>query len=117
MSRFLRRDDRGVGSEWEMNSWEGYQIGLEFVEIDIESSVEAERTGDAGNYLGNQAVQVGEGWRGNSEVASTDVVDGLVVNHEGAVDVLERSVGSQDRVVLQSVVRCGECWSVLAKIS
>jgi len=40
MSRFLRRDDRGVGSEWEMNSWEGYQIGLEFVEIDIESSVE-----------------------------------------------------------------------------
>jgi hypothetical protein len=31
--------------------------------------------------------------------------------------VLERSVGSQDRVVLQSVVRCGECWSVLAKIS
>ena len=32
-------------------------------------------------------------------VPATDVVDGLVVNHEGAVGVLERRVRRQDRVV------------------
>ena len=35
----------------------------------------------------------------NSEVATADVVDGLVVDHEGAVGVLKSGVGGEDRVV------------------
>jgi hypothetical protein len=35
----------------------------------------------------------------NAEVPSADVVDGLVVDHEGAVGVLEGGVGGENGVV------------------
>ena len=35
----------------------------------------------------------------NIKVSSTDVIDGLIVNHEGTVRVLQGGVGGQDRVV------------------
>jgi hypothetical protein len=73
--------------------------GLELVQVDIERSVETERGGDARNDLGNDPVKVLESGRLDSEVLAADVVDRLVVNEEGAVDVLERSVGREDRVV------------------
>ena len=44
-------------------------------------------------------IQVGVGWALNVEVATADVVDGLVVDHEGTVGVLQGGVGGQDRVV------------------
>ena len=75
---------------------------MEFVQIDVEGTIEAERTGDARNDLSDQPVQVGEGRRGDAEVAAADVVNGLIVNHEGAVDMLEGGVGGQNGVVLQS---------------
>ena len=47
----------------------------------------------------NEPVQIGVGWPLNIQVATADVIDGLVVNHEGAVRVLQCGVSSQDRVV------------------
>lgn len=49
--------------------------------------------------LGDQAVQVLVVGALDAEVASANVVDGLVVNHEGAVGVLKGGVGGQDGVV------------------
>lgn len=49
--------------------------------------------------LSNQAVQVLVVWSFNAQVAATNVVDGLVVNHEAAVTVLQCGVGGQDGVV------------------
>lgn len=49
--------------------------------------------------LSNESVQVLVVWSLNPEVASADVVDGFVVNHETAVRVLEGSVCGKDRVV------------------
>lgn len=49
--------------------------------------------------LGNQAVEVLVVGALKAEVATADVVDGLVVHHEGAVGVLERGVRREDRVV------------------
>lgn len=49
--------------------------------------------------LSNQAVQVLVVGTLNAKVATADVVDGFVVDHEGAVGVLKSGVGSQDRVV------------------
>jgi hypothetical protein len=49
--------------------------------------------------LSDQAVQVLVVGTLNAEVAAADVIDGLVVNHEGAVGVLEGGVGGEDRVV------------------
>ena len=58
-----------------------------------------ERSGDGGDNLSDQTVQVGVRWPFNVEVATADVVDGLVVDHEGAIGVLQGGVGRQDRVV------------------
>ena len=49
--------------------------------------------------LGNQAVQVLVVGALKTEVSAADVIDGLVVDHEGAVRVLEGGVGRQDGVV------------------
>jgi hypothetical protein len=49
--------------------------------------------------LSDQAIQVLVVWQLDSEIALANVVDGLVVNHETAVRVLQGGVGRQDRVV------------------
>ena len=49
--------------------------------------------------LSDQSVQVLVVRSLDAEVAAADVVDGLVVDHEGAVGVLKGSVGSKDGVV------------------
>ncbi len=82
-----------------MNPGIRHQIGLELIEIHIESSIESERSGDGGNDLSDQTVEVGVGGTFDVQVAATDVVDGLVVDHEGAVGVLQGGVGGQDGVV------------------
>lgn len=47
----------------------------------------------------HESVQVGVGWSLNVQVSSADIVDGLVINHESTVRVLQGGVGGQDRVV------------------
>ena len=49
--------------------------------------------------LGDEAVQVLVVGALNAEVPAADVVDGLVVDHEGAVGVLKGGVGGEDGVV------------------
>ena len=79
--------------------WVGNQVGLELREIHIKSSIKPERGGDGGHNLADQTVEVGVGWSLDVQVAAADVVDGLVVHHEGAVSVLQGGVGGQHRVV------------------
>jgi len=45
--------------------------------------------------LGYYAIQVEIGWEVNVEVALANVVDGFVVDHEGAVGVLQGGVRGQ----------------------
>lgn len=109
-------DDGRVGGEREVDSREGHQVGLEFVQIDVQGTVESQGSGDRGDNLGDQPVQVGVGGRLDTQVSSTDVVDAkrgsavrlfqgttpysrFVVNHERTVRVLQGGVGGQDRVV------------------
>ena len=47
----------------------------------------------------DQTVQVGVRWAFDIQVTSAQVVDGFVVDHEGAVGVLQRGMRGQDRVV------------------
>ena len=68
-------------------------------EIYVESSVKPQRCSDRRHDLSDQSVQIGVGRALNIEIPAADIVDGLVVDHEGAVGVLQGGVGSQDRVV------------------
>ena len=46
MVGLLSRDDRGVGSQGEVDSWVGHQVGLELSEIDVEGTIESEGGSD-----------------------------------------------------------------------
>ena len=93
------RNDRGVGDQREVDAGIGHQIRLELGQIHVESAVETQRGRDGRHNLTNQTVQVGVRGAFNVQVATADVVDGFVVDHESAVRVLQSSMGSQNRVV------------------
>jgi len=47
----LCRDQRGVGSEREMDAGVGHQVGLELVQVHVQGSLETQRGGDGGDHL------------------------------------------------------------------
>jgi len=95
----LGGDDGSVGRKHEMDSWVGHEVGLELSDIDVKGTVESEGGSERGDDLGDQSVEVGVGGSLNVEVSAADVVDGLVVEHDGDVGVLEEGVGGEDGVV------------------
>ncbi|KAI1238770.1 hypothetical protein IHE44_0011857 [Lamprotornis superbus] len=95
----VRGDDGGVGDQREVDARVGHQVGLEFCQVHVQGSIEAQRGRDGGHDLADEAVQVGVGGALDGQVAAADVVDGLVVHHEGTVRVLQRGVRGQDGVV------------------
>jgi len=95
----LGRDDWGVGGQHEVDTWVWHQVGLELSDIDVEGTVESEGGSEGGDNLGNESVQVGVGWALDIEVAAADIVDGLVVEHDGNIGVLEEGVGGEHGVV------------------
>ena len=46
-----------------------------------------------------QSVEVGVGWPLDVKVPATDIVDGLIVDHEGTIGMLQSSVSGEDGVV------------------
>merc|ERR1712024_40829 len=94
-----------------MNPWVGHQVGLELCKIHVESSIEAQRGSDRGDDLADQTVDVGVGGSVNIQITTANVVDSLIVGHEGTVGVFQCCVGRQDRVVRlhhgSGHLRCG----------
>jgi hypothetical protein len=72
---------------------------LELSQVHIESTVEAERSSDGRYDLSNEPIEIGVSWALNVEVPTADVINGLVVDHEGAVGMFQCGVGCQDGVV------------------
>ena len=95
----LSGDNGGIVGQGEMDAGVGDQVGLELGQINVESTLKTEGGSDGGNNLADEAIEVNVGWALNVEVLAADVVDGLVVNQEGDVNVLEGGVGGQDGVV------------------
>jgi hypothetical protein len=95
----LGRDDGRIGDERVVDAGVGDQVGLELVQIDIESAIESQAGCDGADNLGDEAVQVLVVGAGNVQAATADVVDGLVVDEERAVGVLNGAVGRENSVV------------------
>jgi len=95
----LSGNDRGVGNQWEVDTGVGHQVGLELSKIDVKGTIESEGSGDGGDDLTDETVQVGVGGALDVEVATADIVDSLVINHESTVGVLEGGVSGEDGVV------------------
>jgi hypothetical protein len=76
-----------------------HQVGLELVQVDVKSSVEAQTGGDRADNLSNQTVEVLIVGTRNVQAATADIIDSLVVDEERAVGVLNGAVGREDGVV------------------
>mmetsp|Transcript_20367 Transcript_20367/g.51604 ORF Transcript_20367/g.51604 Transcript_20367/m.51604 type:complete len:489 (-) Transcript_20367:102-1568(-) len=97
--RLLSGDDGRVGGQHEVDAGVGHQVGLELGDVHVQGAIKAQGRGQGGNDLRDQAVQVGVGGALNVQGAAADVVDGLIVEHDGHVGVLQQGVGGQHRVV------------------
>jgi len=99
MVRLLSGDDRGVSNQREVDSGIRHQVGLELGEIHIQGTIETQRRRDGGHDLTDESVQVGVSRTFNVQVPAANVVDGLIVNHESTVRVLQGGVRREDGVV------------------
>jgi len=95
----LSRDDGSIGSQDEVDTRVGDEVGLELSQVDVKSTIEAERCSERGDDLSNETVEVGVGGALNVEVAAAHVVDGLVVDKELDISVLKESVRAENSVV------------------
>jgi len=89
----LGRDDGSIGGKHEMDSGVRDEVGLELSDINVEGTIESKGGGQRGDDLSDESVQVGIGGSLNIEISSADIVDGLIVEHNGDIGVLEERVG------------------------
>ena len=89
----LGRDDGSVADQRVVDTRVWHKIGLELVQVDIESSIEAQARGDGADDLSYQTVEMLIVGARDIQAATADVVDSFVVNKEGAVGVLNGAVG------------------------
>ena len=57
----LRRYDRGIGGQHEVDAGIRDQVGLELRDVHIQGSIETQGRGQAGDDLSDETVQVGVG--------------------------------------------------------
>jgi hypothetical protein len=95
----LGGDDGSVRGEHEMDTGVGDEVGLELGHIDVEGTIESEGGSEGGDNLRDESVEVGVGGSLNIEVSSADIIDGLVVEHNGDIGVLKKGVSGEDGVV------------------
>jgi hypothetical protein len=76
-----------------MDSWVWYQVSLELGNIDVEGTIESEGSGQRGDNLSNESVQVGVCWSLDIEVSSADIIDGLVIKDNSNISVLKEGMG------------------------
>merc|ERR1719362_371683 len=97
--RLLSRDDWGVRRKHEANAWGWHQVGLELGDVHVQGTIETQRGSQRRRDLGDDAVQVGVRRALDVEATAAHVVDGLVVQAEGHISVLQQGVGGKDVIV------------------
>lgn len=86
---FFGWNDWGIRRKHEMDSWIWHQIGLELSNVDVECSVESQRSSQRRDDLSNESVQIGVSWSLDVQVSSANVVNGFVVQHNGDIGVFK----------------------------
>lgn len=86
-----------------------HQVGLEFVQIHVQGTIKSQAGRDGADDLSDESIQMLVVWTWDVEVALANVVDGLVVDKESAVGVLDGAVGGQYCVVRLNN-RGGNAW-------
>jgi hypothetical protein len=79
-----------------MDSWIWYQVSLELGNIDVEGTIESEGSGQRGDNLGNESVQVSVSWSLDIKISSADIIDGLVIKDNSNIGMLKEGMGGED---------------------
>jgi hypothetical protein len=95
----LSRDDRSIRGKHEVNSWVWDKVGLELSNIDVKSTIKTKGSSKRRNNLTNKSVKIGVGWSLNIKGSSAHIVEGLVIQTESTVSVLEKGMGRKYVVV------------------
>lgn len=53
---------------------------MEFVQINVQGTIETKRSRDGRDNLGNESIQIGEAGRRDAQVLLADIIDCLVIN-------------------------------------
>lgn len=90
---------RGEADHEEVQTGERNHVDGKLAEVRVQLAGEAQRNSDAGHNGRHQVVEVAVGGVGQLQSAHADVVQGLVVNAEGLIRVLDQLVNRQGSVV------------------
>ena len=82
-----------------METGEGNKVDSELAKIGVELTGETEAAGDSGHNSGNEMVEVTVGGGSELEGTEADVVEGLVVNAESLIGVLNELMDGEGGVV------------------
>merc|ERR1712232_519936 len=95
----LCRDDRSIAGKHEVDARIWHKVCLELSDINVEGAIKAQRGCKGGDDLRQETVQVGVSGPLNVQVTAADVVQSLIVVHDGDISVLQEGVNAEDRVV------------------
>merc|ERR1719204_2751425 len=82
-----------------MKPWERHQVRLEFTEVHIKLAVETKRCGHRRYYLSDNDVELGVRRTVHIELLLADGVDGLVIQHNRHLSVIEQPMRGKHGVV------------------
>lgn len=94
MVGIFSRNDRGICGQREVDVRIGHLVGLEFCQT--QGSIKSEGISNGRHSLANKAVSVS--WVFSVKVSVTDVIDGLLVCHEGTTIVLQGGMGGKNGI-------------------
>merc|ERR1719262_1924537 len=97
--RLLSRDDRRVRRKHEVDTRVRHQVGLELSDVHVQGAIETQGGSQRGRDLRDDAVQVGVRRAPNVEAAAAHIIDGLVVQAEGHISVLQQGVRGKHVIV------------------
>ena len=85
------RGERSEPNHEEMETWERNHVHSQLPQVGVELTRESETGGDTGHDGGHEVVEISIRWGAELESPHTNVVQGLVIDTEGLIRVLNYS--------------------------
>jgi len=82
-----------------VETWEWDKVGLEFVHVDVQFTIESDCGGHGGDDFADDVVQVGVAWSLDVQLLLADIIQSFVVENEGDISVVQEPMGGQKSVV------------------
>jgi len=99
MVLLLLVDNRGEAGGHEVKTRERNQVGLELIHVDVQFTLESKGSGHGRHNLRDQSVEVLISWLLDIKSLLADIIDGLVIQNEGHLSVVQEPMGGEKSIV------------------